>query len=62
VLHSYTDEVIAVLKNDSLKDKEKKGEIEGILGPLKDDIFDRLLNLSKQINDYRTEDQQMSHF
>ncbi|EGR33237.1 hypothetical protein IMG5_058570 [Ichthyophthirius multifiliis] len=52
VLRSVTDEVLAVLKSDDQKDKDKKQDLEGMLGPIKQELYDQLLNAAKMINDY----------
>lgn len=52
VLCGAADEVLAVLKNDKLKDKEKKKETETLLGSLADERFALLVNLGKKITDY----------
>ncbi len=44
---------MAVLKNDRLKDKDKKKETESLLGPLPDDMFSKLVNLGKKITDFQ---------
>lgn len=50
------DEVLAVLKNDRLKEKEKKKETESLLGGLTDERFALLVNLGKKITDFGTEE------
>lgn len=42
-----------MLKNDRLKDKDKKHETENLLGPLPDDMFSKLVNLGKKITDFQ---------
>ncbi|XP_024003677.1 DExH-box ATP-dependent RNA helicase DExH13 isoform X2 [Eutrema salsugineum] len=46
------DEILAVLKNDSLKNIEKKMEIEKLLNPIPTQIFDQLVSIGKLITDY----------
>lgn len=52
VLCGAADEVLAVLKNDKLKDKEKKRDTETLLGQLAEERFALLVNLGKKITDY----------
>ena len=52
VLRSVTDEVLATLKLDNLRDAEKKTEVEALIGSLTAENFSTILNLSKTINDY----------
>ena len=35
MLRSVTDETLAILKTDNMQDKDKKKDVEVILGPLK---------------------------
>ncbi|XP_037076641.1 LOW QUALITY PROTEIN: putative U5 small nuclear ribonucleoprotein 200 kDa helicase, partial [Pollicipes pollicipes] len=55
VLCGAADEVLTVLKNDRMKDKERKKETEGLLGPLAEERFALLVNLGKKITDFGTE-------
>lgn len=57
VVRSAADAVLETLKNDDMKDFDKKKEIEEVLGPVATDSFATLLNLSKKITDYGTEDE-----
>ncbi|XP_053622297.1 U5 small nuclear ribonucleoprotein 200 kDa helicase [Plodia interpunctella] len=52
ILCGACDEVLVVLKNDKLKDLEKKKEIELLLGPISDERFALLVNLGKKITDF----------
>lgn len=52
VLCGAADEVLTVLKNDKLKDKEKKKETEAMLGTLPEERFALLVNLGKKITDW----------
>lgn len=47
ILCGACDEVLVVLKNDKLKDLDKKKEIEMLLGPIADERFALLVNLGK---------------
>lgn len=59
IVRSAADTALETLKNDSLKDFDKKKEIEEILGSIPDDTFSQLVNLSKKITDYGVEDDAM---
>lgn len=52
VLCGAADEILDTLKNDRLKDKERKKEIELLVGPLMEERFAVLVNLGKKITDY----------
>ncbi|KAL0808656.1 hypothetical protein ABMA28_013091 [Loxostege sticticalis] len=52
ILCGACDEVLVVLKNDKLKDPEKKKEIELLLGAIPDERFALLVNLGKKITDF----------
>jgi len=52
ILCGAADEVLIVLKNDRLRDKERKKEIEGLLGPVAEERFALLVNLGKKISDW----------
>ncbi|KAF9914159.1 DEIH-box ATPase [Lobosporangium transversale] len=54
VVRSAGDEVLDILHSDTLKDFDKKNQIEKVLGELKSDrfTFSDLVNLGKKITDY----------
>lgn len=56
VLCGAADEVLAVLKNDRMKDKERKKEVESLLSTLADERFALLVNLGKKITDWGSEE------
>jgi len=56
VLCGAADEVLAVLKNDRLKDREKRREVEVLLGGLADERYALLVNLGKKITDWGSDD------
>lgn len=56
ILCGAADEVLAVLKNDRMKEKEKKKDVEGLLGPTPDERFALLVNLGRKITDWGQED------
>lgn len=55
ILCGAADEVLAVLKNDKLKDREKKRETDTLLGTVTDERFALLVNLGKKITDFGSE-------
>lgn len=58
VVYSAADATLGYLKDEDLKDSEKKEQIDDILGAvlsLKE--FDELVNLGKKITDYDAEDE-----
>ncbi|KHJ42995.1 Sec63 domain protein [Trichuris suis] len=52
ILCGAADEVLATLKSDKVRDRERKHEIEALLGALPDERFALLSNLGKKITDY----------
>ncbi|CAD7082565.1 unnamed protein product [Hermetia illucens] len=52
ILCGAADEVLAVLKNEKYKDREKKREIDSLLGSVADERFALLVNLGKKITDF----------
>lgn len=52
ILCGAADEVLAVLKNEKLKDSERKLETEELLGSLAEERFAVLVNLGKKITDF----------
>lgn len=52
IVRSAADAALSIVKQDGLKDLDKKKQVEDIVGPLSSDQFNQLLNLSKQITDY----------
>lgn len=59
VVRSAADTVLESLKNENLKDFDKKKEVEEILGSMSNESFSQLINLSKKITDYGAEDEAM---
>ncbi|CAA7057085.1 unnamed protein product [Microthlaspi erraticum] len=53
IARGAADEILAVLKNESVKNPEKKIVIEKLLSAIPNQIFDRLVSLSKLITDYQ---------
>ncbi|KAM4746825.1 U5 small nuclear ribonucleoprotein 200 kDa helicase [Rhinophrynus dorsalis] len=52
ILCGAADEVLAVLKNDKLRDKERRREVDQLLGQTDDTRYHVLVNLGKKISDY----------
>jgi len=48
------DEVLATLKSEKVKDKERKKEVESLLGSLAEERYAVLVNLGRKISDYST--------
>eukprot|EP00057_Strongylocentrotus_purpuratus_P008588 XP_011663062.1 PREDICTED: LOW QUALITY PROTEIN: U5 small nuclear ribonucleoprotein 200 kDa helicase-like [Strongylocentrotus purpuratus] len=55
ILCGAADEVLATLKNEHSKNKDKKKELEQLLGTLAEERFALLVNLGKKITDYGAE-------
>jgi pre-mRNA-splicing helicase BRR2 len=60
IVRSAADTVLEVLKTDTLKDFDKKKEIETVLGTLPNEQFSQLVSLSKKITDYNADDETMA--
>ncbi|KAJ3086392.1 DEIH-box ATPase, partial [Quaeritorhiza haematococci] len=52
VIRGATDEVLVVLKDENLKDFDRKVQIEGFIGQVTSDRFAQLVSLGKKITDY----------
>uniref|UniRef100_A0A1A9ZDE9 U5 small nuclear ribonucleoprotein 200 kDa helicase n=1 Tax=Glossina pallidipes TaxID=7398 RepID=A0A1A9ZDE9_GLOPL len=52
ILCGAADEILAVLKNDKLKDRERKKEIDSLLSSVTEERFALLVNLGKKITDF----------
>lgn len=57
VLRGAADEVLQVLKEDGVREGDRKRNIEAVLGPLSQDRFSKLFQLSKNITDFMGADQ-----
>ncbi|KAJ2555704.1 Pre-mRNA splicing, partial [Coemansia sp. RSA 1933] len=58
VLMSAADEALSLLKNDELKEADKKKQIESVFGAKMDEAeFSRYIQLARQITDYGTENE-----
>ncbi|KAG0180469.1 DEIH-box ATPase [Apophysomyces sp. BC1034] len=59
VIRSAADVVLDTLKTDTLKDFDKKREIESVIGSIQSERFAQLVNLSKKITDYSADGEAM---
>ncbi|PKI82775.1 Brr2p [Malassezia vespertilionis] len=55
IVRSAADTVLEILKDVTMRDLDKKRDVEGVVGPLSEESFAQLLNLSKRITDYEEE-------
>lgn len=56
LLRGATDEILILLKNENMKDLDRKKEIEAILGDqMASEKFAQLINLGKRITDFSSE-------
>ncbi|KAL3514908.1 hypothetical protein ACH5RR_027625 [Cinchona calisaya] len=53
IVSGAADEILAVLKNDNLKNPDKKKEIEKLLNPIVNQVFDHLVSIGRLITDYQ---------
>ncbi|PCH40625.1 hypothetical protein WOLCODRAFT_159679 [Wolfiporia cocos MD-104 SS10] len=54
---STADTVLETLKNENMKDFDKKKEVEEVVGPISNEMFSQLLDLSKKMTNYGAEDE-----
>ena len=59
IVRSAADAVLETLKNDNLKDFDKKKEIEEVIGSISNEQFSQLVTLSKKITDYNVDEEGM---
>ncbi|WFD33124.1 RNA helicase [Malassezia sp. CBS 17886] len=52
IVRSAADTVLEILKDDNMKDLDKKRDAEAVLGALSEGVFGQLINLSKRLHDY----------
>ncbi|VDK71756.1 unnamed protein product, partial [Onchocerca ochengi] len=57
ILCGAADEVLAVLKSDKIREKDRKKEVELLLGSLTDERIAVLINLAKKITDFSVDDE-----
>ncbi|KAJ7709781.1 Sec63 Brl domain-containing protein [Mycena rosella] len=60
IVRSAADIVLETLKNEDMKDFDKKRDIETVIGSVSNEQFSQLINLSKKITDYGAEDETMA--
>ncbi|XXG57569.1 hypothetical protein AAC387_Pa04g0019 [Persea americana] len=53
ILTGAADEVLSALKNDKVKNPDKKKEIEKLLNPISSQLFDQLVSIGRLITDYQ---------
>lgn len=56
IIRGATDETIALLKDETLRDSDKQKEIGKILSSVNPDKFNKLVNLGKRITDFHNSD------
>ncbi|KAK4400387.1 DExH-box ATP-dependent RNA helicase DExH12 [Sesamum angolense] len=52
IVSGAADEILAVLKNETIKNPDKKKEIEKLLNPIPNHTFDQLVSIGRLITDY----------
>ncbi|CBI36671.3 unnamed protein product, partial [Vitis vinifera] len=55
IVSGAADEILAVLKNETVKNPDKKKEIERLLNPIPNHIFDQLVSIGRLITDFQDE-------
>ncbi|KIL64832.1 hypothetical protein M378DRAFT_24315 [Amanita muscaria Koide BX008] len=60
IVRSAADMVLETLKNEGIKDFDKKKDVEEVVGAVTADIFGQLVSLAKKITDYGDEDVAMA--
>ncbi|GKC43010.1 hypothetical protein Tco_1060732 [Tanacetum coccineum] len=53
IVSGATDEILAVLNNDTLKNPDKKKDIEKLLNPIPGQVFDQLVSIGRLIIDFQ---------
>lgn len=53
IVSGAADEILAVLKNDTLKNPDKKKDIEKLLNPIPSQVFDQLVSIGRLITDFQ---------
>ncbi|KDQ53780.1 hypothetical protein JAAARDRAFT_136540 [Jaapia argillacea MUCL 33604] len=59
VVRSAADTVLETLKNENMKDFDKKKEVEEVVGHISNETFAQLVGLSKKITDYGAEEEKV---
>jgi pre-mRNA-splicing helicase BRR2 len=55
IIMSAVDECLSILKDDALRDHDRKRQIEGLLGRLPDERFAALIDLGKRVTDFTSD-------
>ncbi|KAJ8772568.1 hypothetical protein K2173_027745 [Erythroxylum novogranatense] len=53
IVSAAADEILAVLKNETVKTPDKKKEIEKLLNPIPNHVFDQLVSIGRLITDFQ---------
>ncbi|XP_011044153.1 PREDICTED: U5 small nuclear ribonucleoprotein 200 kDa helicase-like [Populus euphratica] len=53
IVSAAADEILAVLKNESVRTQDKRKEIEKLLNPIPNSMFDQFVSIGKLITDYQ---------
>ncbi|KAL5557644.1 hypothetical protein UlMin_033855 [Ulmus minor] len=53
IVSGAADEILAVLKSDALKNPDKKKEIEKLLNPIPNPVFEQLVSIGRLITDFQ---------
>jgi pre-mRNA-splicing helicase BRR2 len=53
IVSGAADEILAVLRNETIKNPDKKKEIEKLLNPIPNPVFDQLVSIGRLITDHQ---------
>lgn len=53
IVSAAADEILAILKNDTFKNLDKKKEIDKLLNPIPSQVFDQLVSIGRLITDFQ---------
>ncbi|KAJ7961552.1 DExH-box ATP-dependent RNA helicase [Quillaja saponaria] len=53
IVSGAADEILSVLKNETIKNPDKKKEIEKLLNPIANHVFDQLVSIGRLITDFQ---------
>ncbi|KAJ6676495.1 ATP-DEPENDENT RNA AND DNA HELICASE [Salix viminalis] len=53
IVSAAADEILAVLKNESVRTQDKRKDIEKLLNPIPNNMFDQLLSIGRLVTDYQ---------
>ncbi|KAL7418739.1 Pre-mRNA-splicing helicase BRR2 [Cryptotrichosporon argae] len=57
VVRSAADAILETLKDDDMKEFDKRKEVESVIGAVSEDVWAQLVSLAKKITDYADEDE-----